>query len=294
MSPVTRSLVVLSLLVAFGCDGCGERPGTEAVSATETPDETSETSEATNGPTGPVTTLRGVVRLAEGVEPPSFATEDMGAQGRSTEDCTPPLLTDRAPLQLGQARGLSNVVVTLTAEDRDAFFARVAPLEPVRHEVKIRDCRLEPRVIGAVRGDVLVVTNEMYYPFLPTTGSTAFMRALIKDQPQEIPIERVGLVPLTCAMMAGCGRTDVVVASTRLIAVTDAEGRFEIENVPTGLVLRVHAWHPLLEEATAPVTLAEDTNAPVELTVRAIPTSEPAPEPTEGTEGPAEDGTDLF
>jgi hypothetical protein len=288
MSFSTRSLVVL-LLVAFGCDGCGERPGTEAVSATEPP-----TAEApTNEPSGPVSTLRGVVRLAEGMEAPSFAPEDMGAQGRSTEECTPPLISDRAPLQLGEGRTLSNVVVTLTAEDRDAFFARVAPLEPVRHELTIRDCRLEPRVIGAARGDVLVVSNEMYYPFLPTTGSTAFMRALIKGQPQEVPIERVGLVPVTCAMMAGCGRADVIVASTRLIAVTDAEGRFEISGVPTGLALRVHAWHPLLQEATAPVTLGEAQNAPVELTVRALPPPEPAPEP-EGAEGPAEEGTELF
>ena len=285
----SRSLVVLFLAAAFGCDGCGERPGTEAVSATETP----STETPTNEPSGPVTTLRGVVRLAEGMEPPSFAPEDMGAQGRSTEECTPPLISDRAPLQLGERRALSNVVVTLTAEDRDAFFARVAPLEPVRHELTIRDCRLQPRVVGAARGDVLVVSNEMYYPFLPTTGSTAFMRALIKGQPQEVPIEQVGLVPVTCAMMAGCGRTDVIVASTRLIAVTDADGRFEIPGVPTGLALRVHAWHPLLQEATAPVTLGEAHNAPVELTVRALPPREPAPTPEEPT-GPAEEGTEPF
>jgi hypothetical protein len=285
----SRSLVVLFLAVAFGCDGCGERPGTEAVSATETP----STETPTNEPSGPLTTLRGVVRLAEGMEPPSFAPEDMGAQGRSTEECTPPLISDRAPLQLGEGRALSNVVVTLTAEDRDAFFARVAPLEPVRHELTIRDCRLQPRVVGAARGDVLVVSNEMYYPFLPTTGSTAFMRALIKGQPQEVPIEQVGLVPVTCAMMAGCGRTDVIVASTRLIAVTDADGRFEIPGVPTGLALRVHAWHPLLQEATAPVTLGEAHNAPVELTVRALPPREPAPTPEEPT-GPAEEGTEPF
>ncbi|MEZ4247793.1 MAG: hypothetical protein R3B99_06100 [Polyangiales bacterium] len=106
------------------------------------------------------------------------------------------------------------------------------------------------------------------------------MRGLIKDQPQEVPVERVGLMPITCGMMAGCGRTDVVIAATRLSTVTGEDGAFVLENVPAGLALHVHAWHPLLQEGVVDVTLRPGAETPVEVSVssRAAPAT---PEPTE-------------
>lgn len=276
-----------SFALVAGCDGCGERPGAEAVTSPAV-----ETPEAPPTPSGPTVTLRGVVRLVEGAEVPSFAPDQMGAREAPPEECTPPRTDDRIPVRASESRGLSNVVVTITAEDRDAFFARVPPLEPVRHEVTIRDCRLTPRVVGAARGDVVVLSNEMYYPFLPTTGTNAMLRGLIKGEPQEVPIEQVGLTSITCGMLAGCGRADVVVAATRLITVTDAEGSFALEGVPAGLALRVHAWHPLFHEAVAEVTPREGTNEPISLEIRPLP----APEPVEevAPEGTPEDTSPLF
>lgn len=294
----SRLFVLTSVLVAFGCDGCGERPGAETVEASEASETTGQTGEGQNGEgrasatMGPVTTLRGVVRLAEGLEVPSFVPDELGARGRSTEDCSPPKITDRAPLELGEGRGLSNVMVTLTAEDRQTFFSRVPSPEPVRHAITIRDCRLEPRVVAAVPGDVLVLSNEMFYPFLPTTGSNAFLRGLIKDQPQELPVERVGIIPITCGMMAGCGRSDVVVAATRLSAVTGADGAFVIEGVPAGLAVRLHAWHPLLVEGVATVTPTEGQNEAVVIEVRSRPAPATPPEPT--PDGPPEESSPLF
>ena len=140
------------------------------------------------------------------------------------------------------------------------------------------DCRLDPRVVVAAPGDVIVLENEMFYPFLPTTNSTAFLRGLIKDQPQEVPVERVGLMPITCGMMAGCGRTDVVIAATRLSTVTGEDGAFVLENVPAGLALHVHAWHPLLQEGVVDVTLEAGSETPVEVSV----SSRAAPAPRSG------------
>ncbi|MEZ4247794.1 MAG: hypothetical protein R3B99_06105 [Polyangiales bacterium] len=119
-----RRLWLSALLAVFGCDGCGERPGAEAVEATETPTPSPTTEPPPPSAQGPVATLRGVVRLAEGQEPPRFGTEELGATGQAEESCSPPKITDRAPLELGMTRGLSNVVVTLTADDRQAFFER--------------------------------------------------------------------------------------------------------------------------------------------------------------------------
>ncbi len=297
--PRTRLRLLPWLLVAFGCGGCDDRPGADAVDTTremtETPRADPTVAEPTTSSRGPVTTLRGVVRLAEGMGAPSFVPDELGARGESTEDCSPPKITDRAPLVLGAGRGLSNVMVTVTAEDRQAFFSRVASPEPVRHAITIRDCRLEPRVVAAVPGDVLVLSNEMFYPFLPTTGSNAFLRGLIKDQPQELPVERVGLIPITCGMMAGCGRTDVVVAATRLSAVTGEDGAFTIVGVPAGLALRPPAWHPLLVDGVTAVTPTEGENAPVVIEVQSRPAPEAAAEPSAPAPGGApEDSSPLF
>lgn len=272
-------------LTCFGCGSCGERPGSEATVPTES-DPQREPSRTTSGPVG---TVRGVVRIAEGAEPPLYVPEQMGGSPSVAmpSDCTPPRVDDRRPVRANEAGLLQNVVVTLTAEDRDGFFARMAEREPARHDVVIRDCRLDPPVLAVARGDVLVLSNETDYPFLPasTTASRGFMRGLIKGEPQEMVIDQMGVTSLACAMLAGCGRTDVVVSSHALNAVTGEDGSFVIEDVPAGMALRVHAWHPLFEESVVDVTVEEGGDARVELTIR--PTTPPAA-PTETEEEPSD------
>ncbi|MBX3250117.1 MAG: carboxypeptidase regulatory-like domain-containing protein [Myxococcales bacterium] len=286
--PSVRPWVVLAILFTLGCSSCGERPGAEATSEDPSGVE-APTGESLGVTRGPVGTVRGVVRLAEGTEAPLFVPDQMGGSPNVAmpRDCTPPRIDDRRPVRPDDAGNLRNVVVTLTAEDRDGFFARMPEREPARHEVAIRDCRLDPPVLAVARGDVLVLSNETDYPFLPTstTASRGFLRGLIKGEPQEMVIDQMGVTTLVCGMLAGCGRLDVVVASHPLNATTGEDGTFVIENVPAGMALRVHAWHPLFEESVADVRVEEGGEARVELTIRpaaAPPPAAPEPEDESG------------
>jgi hypothetical protein len=243
-------------------------------------------------PPGPPTGIvEGIVVLAEGTELPSYPDTRGPVQPQIPESCTPPQLLDRQPVRSPDGRGLEGVLVQ--AAEFDAEMTR----EPATHEVVIRDCRLVPRLVAAVRGDTLRVKNETDYPFLPTLGRSPMMQAIMKDETRDFALDTGGVFSLTCGFAAPCGRTDVVVVYHPVHAVTDEAGRFRIENVPAGEEVEIHAWHPLFEDSMVTVTVAAGATETLELTLRPVPPPAPAPTPTPGetpAEAPAENQPGLF
>jgi hypothetical protein len=254
-----------------GCGSCGQRSDEAAVPA---PDPEAET-EAVAEPV-PVGVVEGVVRLAPGAELPSYTDKDLGKGAPGTtappEKCPPPKKGDRQPVSHADGGGLRGVMVN--AIDFDASPAH----EPATHEVAIRDCRLEPRLVVATRGDKLRMVNESDHPFLPRRSGDSFGQGLMKGQDRVVDLDRGGIFRVSCFMGATCGRTDVVVLYHPVHTTTGEGGRFRLENVPAGQALTVHAWHPLFEESSAEVQVAEGETRTVEIELRPLAPAEPGSE----------------
>jgi hypothetical protein len=290
MTPRSSRVVQLALLTAVAlssCNGCEE----EVVAP---PSE---------GPAGerhmiggvPVGTVEGIIRLAEGAEVPSYPDSPFAtrAAGEVPASCTPPQIGDRQPLRLDASRGLANVAVGAMGDPS----RWIEGGEPVTHEVHIRDCRIDPMTIVAMRGDRIRMINEVDYPFMPQFG-LGFLQAVTPAEPLERELDQAGPRTLECAFAAPCGRAEIMVFQTPVYAVSGPDGTFRIENAPADLDLTIVAWHPLIEEARATTRVEEGGTVHVEIIARphgaAAPT-EPTPlgEPDAPTSQEAPTSADI-
>lgn len=264
------------MLWLVGCGSCDRR--------SDAPAEAAAASEPKPVPRAiPVGTIEGEIRLAEGAELPKYSRAALGESPRVTrpEICPAPRDTELTPVRRTEAGRLSGVLVSVTG------FAKSPNSEPREHELRIFDCGLEPRIIAATRGDRLKIVNETPHAFLPSFGNEPFTDALAHKQVRTVALDRGGVIPVRCTFGSGCGRSDVFVLYHPVHSVTDAEGRFRMENVPAGSV-KVHAWHPLFDEAAAEVTIASGETKRVELTLRPAKIAPEAP-PANGTEAEPRD-----
>ena len=220
----------------------------------------------------PFGVLTGSIRLAS-PDVPVFSDADMERQildhtkrGAWPKECSPPKLTDRRPLQLTDDGKLTGVVIAVSN------FKKHAPKrKPIVHEATIRDCRLTPRTILAMQGDTLKVQSEVKYPFMPGYGPPSQLKTLLPGQTYEVELKSLGASPLSCGFTAPCGRTDVVVLSHTLAALTDDQGNFRIDSFPPGERVTVTAWHPLLQQSELEVEIAPGETKNVELIVSPLP-----------------------
>ena len=271
------------LLLAAGCGQCGGQSSTPESETTEPAVEEPATQPPREVRVG---TLRGVVRLAPGAEVPAYTEAQLfgdASPGPRPEACGPPQRSERQPVRLSEDRGLSNIAIVVIGEDPNTFGDVLPEREPVEHRVAIRNCRLHPPTVVATRGDELVLVNEMDHPFLPTLGSSNFMRGLRQGEEHKWPLDRGGIVPLRCGFGSVCGRADVAVAFFPVNGVTDELGQFEITNAPTHQQLQVTTAHPLFQEAVVTTRVGVGEAVEVEITLHPNQTAEPAAaEPIEG------------
>lgn len=215
--------------------------------------------------------LEGTVSLAS-PEVPAFTPDEMerkvvdSKQGAWPASCTPPKIADRTPMHLTDDGKLSGVVVAASN------FKNAPPNRPpVVHDVVLRDCRLTPSTIIALKGDKLRVTSEVKFPFMPAYGPPAEIKTLIPGQTYEVVLDKLGSSPLTCGFTAPCGRTDVIVLSHTLAALTDDTGHFRIDSFPAGERVTVSAWHPLLKASETEVELGSGETKSLDIVVSPLP-----------------------
>lgn len=291
-----RFALVLAGVLA-GCGSCGSRAEEEGAAVeVVTPAE----------PSPALATLRGVVRLVDDAEVPLYpASLIHGRESAGTwpEVCAPPKTGDRRPTPLGEERVLGNVALTLTtpAEHRPAFLEALGIVdgaipgrEPVEHVVTIEDCRLRPAFLTATKGDTVTIANATDYPYFPRFGRSPFQQSMNLGERRSNPLERGGNLSLDCGGFgAACGRADVVVMFHPAHATSAADGTFSIE-VPAGIPLVLHGWHPLYEETRVEVNVPAEGETSVEVLMRpGPPLADPAP-PRDPNAPPPEDELELF
>jgi plastocyanin len=200
--------------------------------------------------------VEGTIRLAPGVElePTAIANTtdpEICGEARTLEDI---LVADN--------RGIANVIVTV----RDA---PAVETEPATLVLDNSECRFEPHAAAITTGSTLEARNSdavlhtvhLYGPkelniSLPVEGMTS---ARVLDQP--------GLYAVKCDVH-GWMQAFVRVDSHPFHAVTDAEGRFEIEGLPRGSYT-LELWHEKLGPAAHEVRV--DGTAPVAVAIEYSP-----------------------
>ncbi len=279
------------LLVGFGCGRCGASQQ-ESSPSTSKEAPAAANQEPSSRAAARYAVLEGRVLLAPDVERiPRLAYTAVGLEqeappSRMPSECPPWSDDQLRPLKVGPDRALSPVLVSVVG------FRESPPHRKTTHHLVIRNCRLEPTLIAAMVGDEVQVRNESDYPFIPTLGPSPFMQALLKGKSRTFPLPQGGVTAVYCGFYVPCGWAGVIVQHHPVFAVTKPDGSFRIERVPTeGDDLTVHAWHPLLAEASQPIRPRPGQTVRVELRLglpaRHRPPSATGeePAPPEGDEG---------
>ncbi|MFZ5469498.1 MAG: carboxypeptidase regulatory-like domain-containing protein [Myxococcota bacterium] len=120
------------------------------------------------------------------------------------------------------------------------------------------ECMYRPRVSGAMKGQQLQIKNSngtLHNVHTYVEGTKTWFNQAQPPKSKDIvkPIDKDGVVKLKCDVhpwMTGY----VVVSEHPYFAVTGADGKFKLENVPAGSYT-LEAWHEKLGTQTASVTV---------------------------------------
>ena len=273
MRILLATVCALSLVTSIGCRGCDADPSA-LPTGPEAPDKP-----VAAGKTKAPAVLIGSVRLAPGVQLPSYSATDMERKvldhlerGSPPDVCSPPKIVDRTPVRLTPDGKLVGMMVAVSE------FSRMPERAPRIHDVVIKDCRLTPALVVAMKGDTLRIRNEINFPFMPSVAQEQRLETLMPGQTKEVPLQESGVSIVLCGFTAPCGRTDLVVLHHPLYAVTGEDGNFRIENFPADETVNLNNWHPLFESAQLELRLQQGETKTVELVVTAA-----VPQPSAAT-----------
>lgn len=265
---VFAALVAMLCIACIACSDAAppSRGSAGAVTGAELPAATASSGARLVG------SISGVVRLADGATVPLAPAPKQS--GRVLVDppapCSPWSERDRQLVATGEAGALSPVHVAVTG------MSTAPQRAAVTHRITFVDCRLTPRLIGAMVGDTVEVVNTSEVPLLPVLPTDKFMQAMLKGQTRSFEVKNLGPLSISCGFGAYCGEVTIIGLAHSRYAVTDARGEFKIEQLPLDQDLQLHAWHPLFEVTSEPFRLsASEPSRTVQLRLR--PPSSPEP-----------------
>jgi plastocyanin len=155
-------------------------------------------------------------------------------------------------LIVSAAREIRNVVVWLENPPPGAPSAPSRPVTPMDQ----KECVFVPRVvIVPATGTVEFLNSDRLLHNLHSVSrdNAPFNRTQPKDRKIPITFARPEIVRIDCDLHSWM-RGWVVVAPHPFYALSDAQGRFKLDNVPPGQYT-VRVWHERLGETSRPVTV---------------------------------------
>lgn len=147
--------------------------------------------------------------------------------------------------------------------------------EPVR--LANRKCAFVPHVVAASTGQTLEMYNDD--PFLHDAHAwlgteTLFNLALQKGRTVKHVLDRPGIAHVNCNVRHTWMHAYLFVTDDPYHAVTDAAGRFALDDVPPG-TYTIAVWHELLGSRRRDVTVAPGKTTSVDFTLEAVAPAEP-------------------
>jgi len=200
-------------------------------------------------------TLAGVVRL-DGPAP----TRSPLQVYKNADICGPTVPDDR--LVVGRDGGLRFAVVTIEGVQNGD-----KPERDVAHALDNRRCRFQPHVQVAEVGQWLELSNSdpiLHNADARLGAETIFNLALPPDRRVRRPLARSGRIAITCDVRHTWMNAFVIVTDHPYHTVTDADGAYEIRDVPTGRYT-VSVWHEELGTREVPVTIEAARTATVDV-----------------------------
>jgi plastocyanin len=151
-------------------------------------------------------------------------------------------------------KALANAVVRIT---KNAPAGAKAPTDPIT--VNQEDCMYTPHVQAAVEGQKVMIKNSdgtLHNIHAYSGQKTLFNQAQPpKSKDIEKDLKAADVIRLQCDVHPWM-KAYVVINKNPFFAVTDADGKFEIKDVPAGSYT-VEAWHEKLGTQTAEVKVEE-------------------------------------
>ena len=171
---------------------------------------------------------------------------------------------------VAQADGVTGKVSLTRGAAREAvvYLEGGAKAPPLAHAmVDQRDKMFEPHVLVVTRGTTVRFPNDdtIFHNVFAYFQAKKFDLGMYpRGATKSITFDKAGLVVLLCNVHSDMSAY-IMVVDTPYYAVTDAQGRFRMPNVPPG-VYTLHAWHESGAEQTRAVTVGAHT-APIVLTL---------------------------
>jgi plastocyanin len=166
-----------------------------------------------------------------------------------------------APATLAPQSESLNVVIYL----RDAPNRAVTP---TRVGIRQRNETFVPRVVAVPVGSEVEFPNDdaFYHNVFSLSRPRTFnLGRYPKGETRGVRFDRPGIVKVFCDIHSHMSAA-VVVFAHPWFAIPDADGRFDIPNVPAG-DQRLTAWHERLGDTTIPVRVEPGRGASVEFTL---------------------------
>jgi plastocyanin len=173
---------------------------------------------------------------------------------------------------VGEGNGLANVIVSL---DNPPAGNYSAPSEPV--VLDQQGCRYDPHVMGIMVGQEFKILNSdglLHNVHSLSKDNKSFNMAMPASRKEAVrEFSKPERFSIKCDVHPWM-KAWVQVFEHPFFAVSDANGNFEIENVPAG-TYEVTAWHESkrLGEKTASVTVAADGTATLDFSFAPEPGS---------------------
>ena len=169
-------------------------------------------------------------------------------------------------LVLSAQRGVRSAVVWLHTPPPSAGW----PSAPVKVEMDQKGCVFVPRVVLVPAGGTVEFLNSdrlLHNLHSAPKENGAFNRTQPKGRAIPITFERPEILRIDCDLHTWM-RGWVVVTRHAFYALTDAQGRFKLDNLPPGQYT-VRLWHERLGESTKTVTVGSGATPTTTFELRA-------------------------